>query len=103
MLIESPAAHARKREPARLIGAEDRMFVEVEGHGRSDAIADQDLDHEYAAQTSAVHLVRFEFTKAARDAVRAGAGGKLGCDHPNYPAHGVALPETLANLAGDLI
>ena len=73
MLIESPAAHARKREPARLIGVEDRMFVEVEGHGCSDAIADQDLDHEYAAQTSAVHLVRSEFTKAARDAVRARA------------------------------
>ena len=102
MLIEYPDAHERKRELARLIGVEDRMFVEVEGHGRSYAIADEDMDRENAEKTSAVHFVRFEFTKAARDAVRAGAGVKLGCDHTNYPAHTVISPETLAILAGDL-
>ncbi len=102
MLIEYPDAHERKRELARLIGVEDRLFVEVEGHGRSYAIADEDMDRENAEKTSAVHFVRFEFTKPARDAVRAGAGVKLGCDHTNYPAHGVISPETLASLAGDL-
>src|SRR5687768_12673767 len=34
MLIEYPDVHERKRELARLIGVEDRMFVEVEGHAR---------------------------------------------------------------------
>jgi hypothetical protein len=102
MLIEYPDAHERKRELGRLIGVEDHLFVEVEGHGRSYAIADEDLDRENAEKTSAVHFVRFEFTKAARDAVRAGASVKLGCDHTNYPAHGVIAPQTLASLAGDL-
>jgi hypothetical protein len=102
MLIEYPDAHERKCELARLIGVEDRLFVEVEGHGRSHAIADEDMDRENAEKTSAVHFVRFEFTRAARDAVFAGAGVKLGCDHTNYPAHGVISPETLASLAGDL-
>jgi len=37
-----------------------------------------------------------------RDAVRAGASVKLGCDHTNYPAHGLIGAETLASLAGDL-
>ena len=32
MMIEYPDVHERKRELARLIGIEDRMFVEVEGH-----------------------------------------------------------------------
>ena len=32
MLIEYPDVHERKRELARLIGVEDRLFVEVEGH-----------------------------------------------------------------------
>ena len=32
MLIEYPDPHERKRELARLIGVEDRLFVEVEGH-----------------------------------------------------------------------
>ena len=102
MLIEYPDVHERKRELARLIGIEDRMFVEVEGHARIYATADEDLDRETDEKTSAVHFLRFEFPKAARESVRAGASVKLGCDHTNYPAH-VAIPaETLASLAGDL-
>jgi hypothetical protein len=102
MLIEYPDPHERKRELARLIGVEDRMFVEVEGHPRVYAIADEDLDRENDEKTSSVHFVRFEFTPAMKQAIRAGAAVKLGCDHTNYPAHVQIAPETLASLAGDL-
>jgi len=37
-----------------------------------------------------------------RDAVRAGATVRLGCDHTNYPAHTEIGQEMLASLAGDL-
>ncbi|ODV06339.1 MAG: hypothetical protein ABT20_12965 [Rubrivivax sp. SCN 70-15] len=102
MLIEYPDPHERKRELARLIGVEDRMFVEVEGHARVYAIADEDLDRENDEKTSSVHFVRFEFSSAQRDAILAGAAVKLGCDHTHYPAHVTIAPETLASLAGDL-
>ncbi len=102
MLIEYPDAHERKRELGRLIGVEDRMFVEVEGHARVYAIADEDLERENAEKTSAVHFVRFEFNTAQRQAIRAGAAVKVGCDHTHYPAHVMVAPETLASLAGDL-
>jgi hypothetical protein len=102
MLIEYPDVHERKRELARLIGVAERMFVEVEGHGRAYAIADEDLDRETDEKTSAVHFVRFEFSAAAREAIRVGASVKLGCDHTNYPAHVVIPHDTLASLAGDL-
>ena len=102
MLIEYPDPHERKRELARLIGVEDRMFVEVEGHARVYAIADEDLDRENDEKTSAVHFVRFEFSDAQREAIRAGAAVKLGCDHRNYPAHVAIGAEALASLAGDL-
>ena len=102
LLIEYPDPNERKRELARLIGVEDRIFVEVEGHARSYAIADEDLDRETEEKTSAVHFLRFEFDKPTRDALRAGAGARLGCDHTNYPAHVRIAPETLASLAGDL-
>jgi Protein of unknown function (DUF3501) len=102
VLIEYPDVHERKRELARLIGVEDRLFVEVEGHARVYAIADEDMDRENDEKTSAVHFVRFEFSNAARDAVRAGASVKLGCDHTHYPAHMAIAAETLASLAGDL-
>ena len=102
MLIEYPDVNERKRELARLIGVEDRMFVEVEGQPRVYAIADEDLDRENDEKTSAVHFVRFELTPAMCAAVKAGAGVKVGCDHTNYPAHMPIVPETLASLAGDL-
>ncbi len=102
LLIEYPDPNERKRELGRLIGVEDRIFVEVEGHARSYAIADEDLDRENDEKTSAVHFLRFEFAKLARDALRAGASARLGCDHTHYPAHVAISPETLASLAGDL-
>ena len=102
MLLEYPDVNERKRELARLIGIEDRMFVEVEGHARVYAMADEDLDRETEDKTSAVHFLRFELTPAMCAAVKAGAAVKLGCDHTNYPAHVQITPETLASLAGDL-
>ncbi len=102
LLIEYSDPHERKRELARLIGVEDRMFVEVEGHTRVYAIADEDLDRENEEKTSSVHFVRFEFDDATRHAIRAGAAVKLGCDHLNYPAHTLITDQTLAMLAGDL-
>jgi len=102
MLIEYPDVNERKRELARLIGVEDRMFIEVEGHARVYAIADEDLDRENDEKTSAVHFVRFEFDAATKAAIKAGAAVKLGCDHTNYPAHTQLAPEALASLAGDL-
>ena len=102
MMIEYPDENERRRELARLIGVEDRMFVEVEGHARVYAIADEDLDRETDEKTSAVHFVRFELNPTMRAAVLAGAGVKLGCDHTNYPAHISIAAETLASLASDL-
>lgn len=102
VLIEFPDPNERRRELARLIGIEDRLFVEVEGHPRVYAIADEDLDRENEEKTSAVHFVRFEFSDSMRRAILAGASVKLGCDHTNYPAHVEIPAETLTSLAGDL-
>jgi hypothetical protein len=102
MLIEYPDVNERKRELARLIGVEDHMFVEVEGHARVYAIADEDMDRENDEKTSAVHFVRFELNPAMCAAVKAGANVKLGCDHTHYPAHMMIPAEALASLASDL-
>ena len=102
MMIEYTDINERKRELAKLIGVEDRMFVEVEGHGRVYAIADEDLDRETDEKTSAVHFLRFEVTAVMCAAVKAGAGVKMGCDHTHYPSHIDIAADSLASLAGDL-
>jgi hypothetical protein len=102
MMIEYTDINERRRELAKLIGVEDRMFVEVEGHGRVYAIADEDLDRETDEKTSAVHFLRFELKPVMCAAIKAGAGVKLGCDHTHYPSHIDMAADTLASLAGDL-
>ncbi len=103
MLIEYSNVADRKAALAKLIGIEDRLFVQVEGKGRVYAIADEDLDRENDEKTSAVHFVRFELTPEMKAALKGGAQMMVGCDHPNYPAHVEELPqETLAALLKDL-
>lgn len=103
MLIEYPDVDQRKRELARLIGVEDRVFIEVEGHAPVYAIADEDLDRENDEKTSAVHFVRFELDDAMRAAVKAGATVTVGCDHANYSTRSLIARDTRISLAGDLL
>ncbi len=102
MLIEYPDAEERRRRLAQLKGIEDRTWVEVEGHARVFAIADEDLERESDEKTSAVHFVRFELEREMRDALKAGAGLSIGIDHPNYRASEKVGPEVRRSLAGDL-
>jgi len=102
LMIEYPDENERRRELARLIGVEDRLFVEVEGQPRVYAIADEDMDRENDEKTSAVHFVRFELTPPMCAGVKAGASVKIGCDHSHYPAHTTVADDTLASLVGDL-
>ena len=103
MLIEYGNIAERKVALAKLIGIEDRLFIQVEGQARVYAIADEDLERETAEKTSAVHFVRFELTPEMKSALKSGAQMMVGCDHPNYPVHLEELPqETLSALLKDL-
>ena len=102
MMIEYEDVEERRKALAKLKGVEDKVWVQAEGCPKAWAIADEDLERENEEKTSSVHFLRFEFPQAAREAVRAGASVKLGCDHTHYPAHVVIAPDTLASLAGDL-
>ncbi len=104
MLIEYGNVAERKVALAKLIGIEDRLFIQVEGQSRVYAIADEDLERETAEKTSAVHFVRFELTPDMKAALKSGAQMMVGCDHPNYPIHLEELPQdTLAALLKDLL
>ena len=103
MLIEYGNVAERKVALSKLIGIEDRLFIQVEGQPRVYAIADEDLERETAEKTSAVHFVRFELTADMKSALKSGAQMMVGCDHPNYPVHLEELPQdTLATLLKDL-
>jgi hypothetical protein len=81
LLIEYPDPAERRVALERLKGIEDRCWIQVAGHERVFAIADEDLDRENDEKTSAVHFLRFELDARMRAALRAGSGLSVGIDH----------------------
>ena len=103
MQIEYENEIERQAALKRLIGIEDRVFLQVEGEPPVYAIADEDLERENEQKTSAVHFVRFELTPAMKARLRDGAALQIGCNHPNYPVPTKAIePKVRAALMKDL-
>ena len=84
LLIEFPEVEARREALAKMKGIEDRCWVQVAGHERVFAIADEDLERENDEKTSSVHFMRFELTPAMVAAAKAGAAISIGMDHEAY-------------------
>ena len=103
MMLEYPNEADRHIALAKLIGVEDRTFIQIEGQPRVYGIADEDLDRSTATKTSAVHFIRYELTLDMKRALQAGAQMMIGCDHSQYPMHVDSIaPETLASFISDL-
>lgn len=103
MMIEYVDPQERQRWLARLIGIEDRVWVQVAEQSRIYAIADEDLERENALKTSAVHFLRFDLTETMKLALRSGAEISVGIDHPEYAASVSPLPANVrASLCEDL-
>ena len=84
MMIEYADPGERQAMLAKLIGIEDRVWVQAQSCSRVYAIADEDLDRENEEKTSSVHFLRFEFAPAVREALLRGAQISMGVDHPAY-------------------
>jgi len=84
MLIEYPDPDERRIALMRLKGIEDCCWVQVAGHKRVFAIADEDLERENEEKTSAVHFLRFELDPNMRASLRAGAALGVGIDHDQH-------------------
>jgi hypothetical protein len=95
MMIEYPDVDQRRTALARLIGVEDRVWLQVAGQPRVYAIADEDLDRETDEKTSSVHFLRFELTREMKIALKGGAVLAAGVDHPAYSVHLERVPEAL--------
>jgi len=102
-LLEFPDVEERRVRLSQLRGIEDRCWVQVAGHDRVWAIADEDLERENDAKTSAVHFLRFELTPGMRAQIHTGATVGVGIDHENYRHAIDPLPQPVRDsLAGDL-
>ena len=101
-MVEYPDVEERKRQLARLIGIETAVWVQVADFARVNPVANEDLERETEAKTSAVHFLRFELTPEMAAAAKAGAAIRMGVDHPNYQAELTLAPAVRDALVADL-
>jgi hypothetical protein len=102
-MIEYGDVEERRVALEKMIGVEDKVWVQVADFSKVYAIADEDLERETEEKTSSVHFLRFELTPDMVKAVKTGAAVAMGIDHPAY-THSVApLPVAIRDsLTADL-
>jgi hypothetical protein len=83
-MIEFDDVDERRDALARLIGIEDKVWVQAGDEPRVYAIADEDLERENEEKTSSVHFLRFQLPAGMVSAVKAGTALRMGIDHPEY-------------------
>ncbi|WP_295887931.1 DUF3501 family protein [uncultured Thiohalocapsa sp.] len=101
-MVEYEDVDERRDALTRLIGIEDKVWVQAGDEDKVFAIADEDLERENADKTSSVHFVRFQLPAATLQAIKSGAPIRMGIDHPEY-SYEVTLDDARrAALAADL-
>ena len=102
-MIEFPEAPERQQALAKMIGIEDRVWVQTADFDKVYAIADEDLERENQDKTSSVHFLRFELSAAMVKALKVGASLSMGIDHPAYQHSVMPVPEVIrGSLVRDL-
>ena len=102
-MVEFPDVEERRAMLGRLVGIENKVYVQVEGFDRVYAIADEDLERSDDHKTSAVHFMRFELSAEEVDALKSGASLAAGIDHENYQVEISPLPGNIRkSLIADL-
>ena len=99
-MVEFPEVEERRAMLNRLVGIEDRVYVQVADFNRVFAIADEDLERADDQKTSAVHFLRFELPPEQVRALKAGASLVAGIDHENYQ---VEISPVAANVRNALV
>jgi hypothetical protein len=96
-MIEYVDVEERKLRLQELKNVEDLIWMQVEGHDKVYAIADEDMDRENETKTSSVHFVRFQLSTDMVVAAKEGAAILAGCDLEGFKIGPLPLPENIAD------
>ena len=83
-MIEYVDEDERRVALSKMIGIEDKVWVQMDGFDKVFAIADEDMERDTEEKTSAVHFLRFEFDAEMVAAAKQSASIAMGIDHPAY-------------------
>ncbi|MDH5393886.1 MAG: DUF3501 family protein [Gammaproteobacteria bacterium] len=83
-MIEISDEEERKAQLAKMIGIEEKIYVQIDDFEPVWAIADEDLERDTEEKTSSVHFLRFELSDDMILALRNGQTLSMGISHPAY-------------------
>lgn len=102
-MVEFPDIEERRAMLSRLVGIEDKVWLQAGDFELVYAIADEDLERADEQKTSAVHFLRFELSAEMVNALKSGAPLAAGIDHENYQVEIRPVAENIrAALLNDL-
>lgn len=83
-MVEYEDVDERKVALAKLIGIENKVWIQIAGFDKVYPIANEDLERTTEEKTSSVHFLRFEFSPEMIAAAKQGADMAMGIEHENY-------------------
>ena len=83
-MVEFPDIDERRAMLQKLVGIEDKVWLQIGELERIMPIADEDLERADEEKTSAVHFMRFELSPEQVAALKDGAPLAAGIDHDIY-------------------
>lgn len=83
-MVEFTDAEERRNMLSRLVGIENKVWLQIDDFEKIRPIADEDLERSDENKTSAVHFLRFELDPVQIAALKSGASLSAGIDHENY-------------------
>jgi hypothetical protein len=102
-MVEFPEVTERRAMLMKLVGIEDRVWMQVDEFDRIRPIADQDLERDTDDKTSAVHFLEFQLPPEQIQALKDGASLAAGIDHENYRVEVRPVPDNVrTSLLNDL-
>ncbi len=101
-MIEYADAEERRVALTKMAGIEHKVWVRVDGHDKTYAIANEDMERSTDEKAAAVHFMRFELDAERIRAVHEGAAISMGIDHDALPYEVEVAHATRASLSTDL-
>ena len=102
LTIEYGDAAIRAEKLRELHGVEHQVYVQVQGHSKIYAMANEDMPRSTDAKTAAVHFLRFELTDdMIQDLFSDHTALIMGVDHPAYQDHVTVPSDTTSYLIRD--
>jgi len=103
MLIQYEDPEERKEWLSKLVGVEDKVWLQIGDNEKVFPIADEDIERTREEKTSSVHFLRYQLSAEQIAALETGAPMRAGVDHHAYSCDDITIQDDVRrSLIGDL-